>query len=64
MGYIFGIFVNFFVIIAALLIFGSLPGVFWGFVCALVVIVILAIRSGFNKPQPNPNSFDLTRPRE
>jgi hypothetical protein len=49
MGYLIGGCINIFVILVAFMIFGSLPGVFWGFGVALLVIVILGIRSGLNK---------------
>ena len=53
MGYLIGGCINIFVILVAFMIFGSLPGVFWGFGVALLVIVILGIRSGLNKNQSN-----------
>jgi hypothetical protein len=33
------------------MIFGSLPGVFWGFAVAFLVILILGVRSSLNKNQ-------------
>jgi len=56
MGYLIGGCINIFVILVAFMIFGSLPGVFWGFGVALLVIVILGIRSGLNKNQSNNSS--------
>ena len=53
MGYLIGGCINIFVILAAFIIFGSLPGVFWGFAVAFLVIVILGVRSGLNKNQSN-----------
>ncbi len=55
MGYLIGGCINIFVILVAFMIFGSLPGVFWGFAIAFLVIVILGLRSGFSK-NLNPKS--------
>jgi len=56
MGYLIGGCINIFVILVAFMIFGSLPGVFWGLTVAFLVIVILGVRSGLNKNQSNSAS--------
>jgi len=51
MGYLISGFVNIFVILVAFVIFASLPGIFWGLMVALLVIVILGIRTGISNRQ-------------
>lgn len=52
MGYLIGGCINLLAILAAFVLFASLPGVFWGFAIAFLVVVILGIGSGINKNQP------------
>jgi uncharacterized protein (DUF58 family) len=57
MGYLIGGCVNIFVILAAFVIFASLPGIFWGLMVALLVIVILAIRTGISNRQASASTI-------
>jgi len=61
MGYLIGGCINIFVILVAFMIFGSLPGVFWGFGVALLVIVILGIRSGLNKTTTTTSNASIPK---
>ena len=59
MGYLIGGCANIFVILAAFVIFASLPGVFWGVAVAFTVIVILGIRNGLNQRQEGNISIPI-----
>jgi len=60
MRYLIGGCANVFAILAAFVIFASLPGVFWGLVVAFIVIIILGIRNGISQRQTSSVNIPLS----